>query len=75
MKPLRSYVKKVEAPNSAIVNIRVSPDVKRRFEELVKLNGWKKTDVLRGAIKKFIDDEEAKLPKPKRDKRQMSFLK
>lgn len=65
-------------PQDRILNVRVTRAVKQRFEELARHNGWKKTDVMRGIVQKFIDDQESKLPKPikTRDaKKQISFLK
>jgi hypothetical protein len=53
----REYVDdEVNPYKGATLRARVSAEMAEQVERLCKLNGWKPSYVVRGGIKKFIDD-------------------
>lgn len=43
---------------TTMIHVRVPTDLKREFVKIAERNSWNASQVLRGAILKFIDDEQ-----------------
>ncbi len=39
-----------------LIHVRITPEMAERVQHLCQLNGWKPSYVVRGGIKKFLDD-------------------
>lgn len=61
MRSIRSYIPKNKHPDKTeMLHVRVPSEMKEKFFKIAKMNRFKPADVLRGAILKFIDDEQSR---------------
>lgn len=62
-KPFKDYVDSEKKPNKdELIQARITPEMAEQVQALCKLNGWKPSYVVRGGIRKFLDDCSPKEP-------------
>lgn len=62
-KAFREYIDSEKKPiKDELIQARITPEMAEQVAALCKLNGWKPSYVVRGGIRKFLDDCSPKEP-------------